>query len=202
MNDIQQLTSIIEAALFAHNEPLTLEQLVQLFPQNQEPSAALVQQAIEQLQMDYANRAVQLSYTASGYQFIVHSDYSPWVQRLWQDKPPKYSKAMLETIAIIAYRQPITRSEIEEVRGVRCSTQLIKNLQEREWVKIVGHRDLPGKPALLATTQHFLDYFGLQSLQQLPALDQFQVDQQQSQQLEMDEALHLEHDQQNREHKL
>lgn len=189
MSDVQALTPIIEAALFAHNEPLSVEQLMQLFPQEQAPSVALLQQVLDKLQDDYANRGVQLLYTASGYQFIVRSNYSPWVQRLWQDKPPKYSKAMLETLAIIAYRQPITRSEIEQVRGVKSGSNLIKNLQDREWVKVVGYRDLPGKPALLATTQHFLDYFGLQSLQQLPDLEQFQVGQENNQQLEMDQAL-------------
>ena len=192
MSNIQTLIPIIEAALFAYNEPLSLEQLMQLFPKNEVPSAAVLQKALDRLQNDYVNRGVQLSYTASGYQFIVHSDYAPWVQRLWQEKPPKYSKAMLETLAIIAYRQPITRSEIEQVRGVKSGSNLIKNLQDREWVKVVGHRDLPGKPALLATTQQFLDYFGLQTIQQLPDLEWFQVDQEQGQQLEMDEALHIE----------
>lgn len=192
MHDLQELKTILEAAMFAHDEPLSAGQLMELFQQNQRPSLKVLNEALNQLQSDYEGRGVQLHYTAGGYQFVVHSDYSPWVQRLWEDKPPRYSKAMLETLAIIAYRQPITRSEIEQVRGVRCSSNLIKNLQQREWVRVVGHRDVPGKPALLATTQQFLDYFGLQSLQQLPDLEQFQSSQQQLNIAELDQVNHEE----------
>ena len=161
---------IIEAALFASAEPLSAERLQQLFDGRSRPSIAEVETLLTELKTDYEERGIDLNQVASGYRFQAKHHFSPWLRRLWEKKPPRYSRALLETLALIAYRQPISRGEIEEIRGVAVSTDIMKKLLEREWIKVIGHRDVPGKPALFGTTKRFLDYFNLTSLGDLPAL--------------------------------
>jgi segregation and condensation protein B len=161
---------IIEAALLAAQRPLSLAQMAELFPEDAPAPADAIAQAIEALRADCAHRGVELVEVASGFRYQVRSEMQPWVSRLWVERQVKYTRATLETLALIAYRQPITRGEIEQVRGVAIHSNLIKTLEEREWVRIVGHRDVPGKPALYGTTRNFLDYFGLKNLDQLPPL--------------------------------
>jgi segregation and condensation protein B len=168
----QQLKNIVEALVMASDKPLSLEKIHSLFELHEQPSKAQLKDAIAQLQMDYAGRGIQLVHVASGYRFQSVSDVSNWVARLWEERPQRYSRALLETLALVAYRQPITRGEIEEVRGVAVSSQIVKTLLERQWIKVVGHREVPGRPAIYATTRHFLDYFNLQSLEQLPPLSE------------------------------
>lgn len=169
MNE-QELKRIIEAILFAADQPVNMNQLMGLFPEGETPAQDIVEQAIASLQEDYADHSLELREVSSGFRFQVRQDYASWVSKLWEEKPARYSRATLETLALIAYRQPITRAEIEEIRGVSVSTQIIKPLMERQWLKVVGHRDVPGKPALYATTKEFLDYFNLKSLEELPPL--------------------------------
>jgi len=170
MNE-QQLKNIIEAALMASATPQNLNQLLAVFDNDLErPDRELVRKLVEQLQLDYAERGIELKELSSGYRFQVRADYADWINRLFTERPQRYSRAFLETLAIIAYRQPITRNEIEDIRGVSVSSGIIKTLQEREWVRVVGHRDVPGKPELLATTREFLDYFNLKKLSELPPL--------------------------------
>ena len=169
MNE-DQLKQIIEAVLFAADEPLNLNRLMSMFPEESAPERNMIKLAIARIQEECANRSIELKEVGSGYRFQVKQDYAQWASKLWEDRPARYSRATLETLALIAYRQPITRGEIEEVRGVSVSSQIIKSLMEREWIKIVGHRDVPGKPALYATTREFLDYFNLKSLDELPSL--------------------------------
>jgi len=161
---------IIEAALLAAQRPLSLAQMAELFPEDAPAPADTIAQAIEALRADCAGRGVELVEVASGFRYQVRNDMQPWVSRLWIERQVKYTRATLETLALIAYRQPITRGEIEQVRGVAIHSNLIKTLEEREWIRVVGHRDVPGKPALFGTTRNFLDYFGLKSLDQLPPL--------------------------------
>lgn len=171
MSTKDQLPLIIEALLFSAGRPLTEQQLLQLFDDEAKPSLGELRQGIEDLQKVYADRAIDLVALASGYQFQSRVDYAPWIRRLWEEKPARYSRALLETLALIAYRQPITRGEIEEIRGVSISTSIFKTLlEDRSWIRVVGHRDVPGRPALYATTKAFLDYFGLKTLDQLPPL--------------------------------
>ncbi len=165
-----KLKQIIESALFAAGEPLSLDRLLALFDDDERPDKALVREVLAALQAECEGRGVELTEVASGYRYQCRRETAPWVSRLWEEKPARYSRALLETLALIAYRQPITRAEIEDIRGVTVSTNIMKTLQEREWVRIVGHRDVPGKPAMYATTRHFLDYFNLSSLDQLPPL--------------------------------
>ncbi len=169
MSEIR-LKEIIEAALMAAGKPLSIEQIIKLFLEDERPERADVRRAMESLTRDYAHRPVELLETAAGFRLNVRSEYATWVSRLWEERPPRYSRALLETLSLVAYRQPITRGEIEDVRGVSVSSNIIKTLMERGWVKEVGHRDVPGKPALLATTKEFLNYFGLMSLDDLPTL--------------------------------
>ena len=164
------LKSVIEAALLAAGRPLTIERLLGLFPQEEQPDRNDLCQAIDALREDYAGRGIELQEVASGLRIQVRQGMEPWVSRLWEEKPPKYSRALLETLALIAYRQPITRGEIEDIRGVAVSTSIMKTLQEREWVRVVGHRDVPGRPAMYGTTREFLDYFNLSRLDDLPSL--------------------------------
>jgi len=172
MIEIQTLKHIIEAALLAADEPLTVPQIASLFGEDEAPSAADVGQALEALAADCEDRGVELREVASGFRLQVKNEFQPWVSRLWTERPARYSRAMLETLALIAYRQPITRGEIESVRGVSLSPNIMRTLQEREWIRIVGHRDVPGKPALFGTTRAFLDYFDLKSLDELPTLSE------------------------------
>ena len=170
MNE-QELKRIIEAALFSAGQPLDMERLMSLFPEDAHPGKEAIQQALTSLQEDYSsNSCLELKQVSSGFRFQVRDDYSRWVAKLFEERPARYSRATLETLALIAYRQPITRAEIEEVRGVSVSSQIIKSLMERDWIRVVGHRDVPGKPSLYATTKIFLDYFNLKSLDELPPL--------------------------------
>ena len=166
----EQLSNIVEASLFAASEPLNLERLQALFDEGQQPSKDTLYQVLQQLQQSYEGRGVELKEVASGYRFQARQEVSPWVSRMWEEKPQRYTRATLETLALIAYRQPITRAEIEDIRGVSVSSNIVKTLQERNWVRIVGHRDVPGRPAMYATTRQFLDYFNLKSLDELPPL--------------------------------
>ena len=149
---------------------MTLEQLLGVFGDGEKPERDQLRQAIAGLQEDYAERGIELVEVASGYRIQVRQDMEPWVSRLTEEKPARYSRALLETLALVAYRQPITRGEIEDIRGVSVSSSIVKTLQEREWVRIVGHRDVPGRPAMYGTTRQFLDYFNLKGLDDLPTL--------------------------------
>lgn len=166
------ITRIVEAALLAAQQPLTLVQLRALFTLDEPAPEGSLEQALDDLRAQCADRGIELVETASGYRFQVQADVHAWVARLWTERQTKYTRATLETLAIIAYRQPITRGEIEQVRGVAVSSNIIKALEEREWIRSVGHRDVPGRPELLGTTRTFLDYFGLKSLDQLPPLSE------------------------------
>jgi condensin subunit ScpB len=168
--DVEQLQRILEGAILAAGEPLNLDRMISLFEEEEAPSKDELRAALEALRLSCEGRGFQLVEVASGFRFQVIEDLAEWVNRLWEEKPQKYSRAMLETLALIAYRQPITRGDIEEVRGVAVSSHIIKTLVERDWVKVVGHRDVPGRPALYATTRQFLDYFSLKSLEELPLL--------------------------------
>jgi segregation and condensation protein B len=162
---------IVEAALLAAGEPLSLAQLSALFGEGPDcPDDTALSKAIEQLEADCEDRGVELRKVASGYRLQVKPSYQEWISRLWSERPKRYSRALLETLALVAYRQPITRGEIEDVRGVSLSSNIIRTLQERDWIRVVGHRDVPGKPALFGTTRTFLDYFNLESLDELPTL--------------------------------
>ncbi|MDH5737965.1 MAG: SMC-Scp complex subunit ScpB [Gammaproteobacteria bacterium] len=167
----KQLERILEAALFASGQPMDINRLMSLFPEDQHPGKKAIEEALTSLQENYAQyTSLELKEVSSGYRFQVRDDYSSWVAKLFEERPARYSRATLETMALIAYRQPITRAEIEEVRGVSVSSQIVKTLIERDWIRVVGHRDVPGKPALYATTKGFLDYFNLKSLDELPPL--------------------------------
>ncbi|HJN49666.1 MAG: SMC-Scp complex subunit ScpB [Pseudomonadales bacterium] len=171
MSNHPRLKQIIEGAILAAEQPLSLDRLSQLFEKDP-PSRAEIREVIEEIREDCEEKGFELQQIASGYRFQVRKEVGPWVSRLWEERPPRYSRAMLETLALIAYRQPITRGDIEEIRGVSVSTNIMRSLIEREWVRVVGHRDVPGRPALLATTRTFLDYFNLQSLDELPPLSE------------------------------
>ena len=165
-----QLEMVLEAALFAAAEPLTLNQLEQMIEKDDRPERDAIKAALETLVEQYQERGVHLVRVASGYHFVTNPETAPFMQRLLERKPPRYSRALLETLALIIYRQPITRGEIEQVRGVAVSTQIIRTLMDREWVQVVGHKAVPGQPALFATTNHLLDYFNVKSLSELPPL--------------------------------
>lgn len=167
---VPEVKQVLEGALLASGEPLSVERLEGLFDALERPDREQILAALEALRTDYHDRAIELVEVASGWRVQVRAAVAPWVGRLWQEKPARYSRALLETLALIAYRQPITRGEIEQIRGVAVSTPIIKTLTEREWVRVVGHRDVPGRPALYATTRRFLDYFNLGSLNELPPL--------------------------------
>lgn len=164
------LVQILEGALMAAGEPVSLKRMSQLFDDLERPADEDIKAALEEVAARCDGRGYELVKVASGYRFQVRQNLSTWVGRLWQERPQRYSRALLETLSLIAYRQPITRGEIEEIRGVAVSSNIIKTLQEREWVRVVGHRDVPGRPAMYATTRQFLDYFNLQSLEDLPPL--------------------------------
>ncbi|MEY3464928.1 MAG: SMC-Scp complex subunit ScpB [Gammaproteobacteria bacterium] len=166
----QHLRNVIEAALLAAGKPLTVAELVQLFDEDARPANAVAKEALAALAAEYDGRGIELRETASGWRINVRPDLAREISRLWPERPQRYSRALLETIALIAYRQPITRAEIESVRGVAVNPNIIKTLMERNWVRVVGHRDVPGRPELLGTTREFLDYFGLHSIDELPPL--------------------------------
>jgi segregation and condensation protein B len=164
------LVQIIEGALLAAGKPMTVAQLADLFEEPERPENTAIREALDEVSQRCEDRGFELQQVASGFRFQVRQNLSPWIGRLWHERPQRYSRALLETLALIAYRQPITRGEIEEIRGVAVSSNIIKTLHEREWIRVVGHRDVPGRPAMYATTKQFLDYFSLKSLDQLPAL--------------------------------
>ncbi len=166
----EQLKNIIEGALLAVGQALTVDRIISMFPEDEKPSRQKVKEALQALEKDCADRGIELKQVASGYRFQVKKENTEWVHRLWDERPSRYSRASMETLALIAYRQPITRGEIEEVRGVSVSSNIVKTLLEREWIRCLGHRDVPGKPAMYGTTKQFLDYFNLKSLDELPKL--------------------------------
>ncbi len=169
--DINKLKNILEAVLLASDKTLSVVQLENLFELDEErPTRDEIRQALHEMADDYETRGYELKQVASGFRLQVRQEFSTWVGRLWEERPARYTRALLETISLIAYRQPITRGEIEEVRGVSVSSNIIKTLLERDWVKVLGHKDVPGKPSLYGTTKEFLDYFNLKSLDQLPTL--------------------------------
>ncbi len=166
----EKLTQIVEAALLAAGRPLLLDQLLGLFPEEERPERKDVRKILDELRSDYEGRGIELVEVSGGFRIQVRSTMAPWVSRLWESRPSRYSRAMMETLALIAYRQPVTRGEIEAIRGVSVSSNIIKTLMEREWIRVVGQRDVPGKPSLFATTREFLDYFSLKNLDDLPTL--------------------------------
>ena len=173
MSDMQQIRQVLEGALLVAGKPLSLDQLLHLFADaEQRPGREELKAVLEDIETDCAGRGYELKRVASGFRFQAREELAPWLTRLWEEKPARYSRALLETLAIIAYRQPITRGDIEEIRGVAVSSNIMRTLLEREWVRVVGHRDVPGKPALYATTRLFLDYFNLQKLGDLPPLNE------------------------------
>ena len=169
MNE-HDLKALIEATLLAAGRPVTTDQLLELFDERERPTPEQLRAALDLLAAEYESRGIELIEVASGWRVQVRSRFADVVSRLWQERPSRYSRALLETLALIAYRQPITRSEIEEIRGVSISSTIMRTLQERNWIRVVGHREVPGHPELLGTTREFLDYFGLKSLDQLPTL--------------------------------
>ena len=186
--DTLPLKQIIEGAILAAEQPLSVDQLMQLFEKDV-PERADVRAVLKEIAEDCEDRGYELKQVASGYRFQVRGQFSEWVSRLWKEKPPRYSRALLETLALVAYKQPITRGDIEEIRGVAVSTNIMRTLIEREWVRVVGHRDVPGHPALYATTKTFLDYFNLRSLDELPSLAEIRDLTSGVEELEMEEEL-------------
>lgn len=170
MMDEDRLRQIIEGLLLAAGKPLSLEQISNIFTEEERPENETLRSVLDEIESGCEGRGFELKKVASGYRFQVRQSVGEWVGRLWDEKPQKYSRALMETLAIVAYRQPLTRGDIEKVRGVAVSTTIMRTLLEREWVRVVGHRDVPGRPAMYATTRQFLDYFNLASLDQLPPL--------------------------------
>ncbi|MGF1547418.1 MAG: SMC-Scp complex subunit ScpB [Thiotrichales bacterium] len=184
----QPLKRIVEALLMASDQPLKLERIAEIVNDGDSHQARNeIAAALTALQIDYAERAVELREVASGFRFQVRTEFAVWIGRLHEEKPPRYSRAVLETLALIAYKQPTTRAEIEAVRGVTVSTQIVKTLLERQWVRVIGHKDVPGRPALYATTRQFLDYFNLNTLDGLPSLQGLKNDDAPNRELEFRE---------------
>lgn len=178
---LKQLQHILEAALMVAGRPLTLHHMQKLFDETAEPTSSELNQALEAIREHYADSGIELREVASGFQFQAKVELSPWLTKLWEERPTRYSRALLETLALIAYRQPITRAEIEEIRGVSVSSHIIKTLLEREWIRVLGFREVPGKPALYGTTKAFLDHFNLKNLDELPTLSELKdLDQQEA----------------------
>ncbi len=172
--DETSIKYILEAALLASAEPLSSEQMMSLFDEQSRPERKDIRAALDELEADYQDRGIMLAEVASGYRVQVRPSMSAMLQPLWEERPPRYSRALFETLALIAYRQPITRGEIEDVRGVTVSPNIIRTLLDREWIRVLGHRDVPGKPEMFGTTKAFLDYFGLKRLDDLPPLAELQ----------------------------
>lgn len=171
MSEFPTIKQILEGAILAADGPLSIDLMIQLF-EGEQPSRAEVRQALKEIEDSCEDRGFELKEVASGYRFQVRKEYAEWVSRLWEERPQRYSRALLETLALIAYKQPLTRGDIEEVRGVAVSTNIIRTLLEREWIRVVSHRDVPGRPALYGTTKYFLDYFNVTSLDELPTLSE------------------------------
>ncbi|WP_065260817.1 SMC-Scp complex subunit ScpB [Pseudomonas bananamidigenes] len=170
LTEPRELAPLLEAFLLASGKPQTLDRLYELFEEGERPEPPVFKKALALLEKSCEGRAFELKEVASGYRLQIREKFAPWVGRLWEERPQRYSRALLETMALIAYRQPITRGEIEDVRGVAVNTNIVKTLIEREWIRVVGYRDVPGKPAMFATTKAFLDHFNLKSLDELPPL--------------------------------
>lgn len=170
----QQLKQLVEAAIFVADKALDIEKLQTTVLDGMKISKKRLQKVLKEIELDYQPRGIQLVKVASGYRFQSMDSLSPWLSKLWQEQAPKYSRAMMETLSLIAYRQPVTRGDIEDIRGVAVSSNIIKTLMERNWIKVVGHKEVPGRPALYATTKAFLDYFSLESLEQLPSTELFE----------------------------
>lgn len=170
LTEPRELATLLEAFLLASGKPQSLEKLYELFEEGERPEPPVFKKALQLLAKSCDSRSFELKEVASGYRLQIRGAYAPWIGRLWEERPQRYSRALLETMALIAYRQPITRGEIEDVRGVAVNSQIVKTLQEREWIRVVGYRDVPGKPAMFATTKAFLDHFNLKSLDELPTL--------------------------------
>lgn len=168
----KELKNILEGALLAAGRPLSVDEILALFSDEERPDRVEVKKALDTLHEEFEGRGIELKEVASGYRIQVRRELAPWIARLWEERPARYSRALLETLALVAYRQPITRSEIEDVRGVTVSTHIMRTLQDRGWIRIVGHRDVPGHPEMFGTTKEFLDYFSLKSLDELPTLSQ------------------------------
>lgn len=179
---------ILEGALLASGETLNIARFGTLFEDYERPDEAAMRELLGEIAAEYEGRGIELKEVASGFRIQVSKDLGPWVSRLWTEKPPRYSRALLETLSLIAYRQPITRGEIEEIRGVAVSSEMVKSLMERDWIRVVGHRDVPGRPALYATTHEFLDYFNLKSLDELPTLSEIRDLDKMNQELQLDVA--------------
>jgi segregation and condensation protein B len=174
MLEVTRIKQIVEAALLCADEPLTLELLERLFAA-EETDKATLKVVVESLADDCAGRGIELKRVASGYRYQVRQDLAPWMSRLWEDRPPRYSRALLETLALIAYKQPVTRGDIEQVRGVTVNSNMVRTLLERDWIRVVGYREVPGRPAMYGTTKTFLDYFNLKSLDELPSLPEIKA---------------------------
>ncbi len=175
MSDVDnKLKMIVEGLLLAAGKPLDLELMAAVFSEEERPDKTELRQVLDSISGDCSDRGFELKEVASGFRFQVKQDLSEWIAKLWEERPPRYSRALLETLALIAYRQPITRGDIEDIRGVVVSSNIVRTLLDREWVRIVGHKDVPGRPALFATTKQFLDYFNLTSIQELPPLSEIQ----------------------------
>jgi len=173
MSDVDnKVKMIVEGLLLAAGRPLTLDNIMQVFSKDERPDRNELKTVMESIAKDCSDRGFELKEVASGYRFQVKQDLSEWVAKLWEERPPRYTRALLETLALVAYRQPITRGDIEEIRGVAVSSNIVRTLLDREWIRVVGHRDVPGRPAMFATTKQFLDYFNLKSLQELPPLSE------------------------------
>lgn len=185
----EKTQAIIEAALMVAGQPLSVASLQNLFSEEERPSTSDVKAMLTSIKERHRDGGIELCEVASGYRFQTRADLSPWLAKLWEERAPRYSRAFLETLAIIAYRQPITRAEIEEIRGVTVSSNIMKALQEREWTRIIGYKDMPGKPAIYGTTKQFLDYFGLKSLTDLPTLAEFKNLEVQDEQLQVQFAI-------------
>ena len=168
--ELQEIKYFIESALLAAGRPLNIDQMKGLFDENAAPEKSQLREALANLKEEYTDRGIEIAEVASGFRMQVKTSMAERLHRLWEEKPPRYSRALFETLALIAYRQPMTRGEIEEVRGVSVSSNIVRSLIEREWIRVVGHRDVPGRPALFGTTKLFLDYFGLKKLEDLPPL--------------------------------
>jgi segregation and condensation protein B len=165
-----QIRNIVEGALMVAGRPINIDGLLAIFGEEGRPERGQIREAIAELSDEYDGRGIEVLEVASGYRIQIRTEMSEWLSRLWQERPPRYSRALMETVALIAYRQPITRGEIEDVRGVSVSSNIIRTLLERSWIRVLGHRDVPGKPAMFGTTKEFLDYFGLRKLEELPTL--------------------------------
>ena len=190
MSDVDnKVKMIVEGCLLAAGRPLALDNIIAVFEKSEQPDRNELKQVMQAISEDCNDRGFELKQVASGYRFQVKQDLSEWVAKLWEERPPRYTRALLETLALVAYRQPITRGDIEEIRGVAVSANIIRTLLDREWIRVVGHRDVPGRPVMFATTKQFLDYFNLKSLQELPPLSEIKKLSQTEEELDLTDEL-------------